>query len=218
MEWVLRSFEQVLYDPRIKEVIISDDFSDIDTFARLLDCIEGMDKVHLYRNEKNLGCYFNKRRAIELATSEYCIILDSDNFVSTKYIDKLFVQEWNPKKILAPVMGFPSLNYTLFAGVTLTKENVNSYLPVGNLLMCLNTFNFFINRSEYLRLFDDSIEPWTSDSIWFNYCWLAGGNSFHIVDGLSYHHEIHSGSHYQEHNRKAPGFYESVIEKLKALK
>jgi len=78
--------------------------------------------------------------------------------------------------------------------------------------------NWFVNKNEYLKVFDSSVEPWTSDSIFFNYCWLSAGNFIDVISGLSYHHEIHSGSHYAIHNTKAPGFYESVIQKIKELK
>lgn len=218
VEWTLRAFEQALYDDRVGEVVIVDDCSYIDDYARLLDCVEGMDKVHLSRNDKNLGCYLNKRRAIELASSEYCILLDSDNIIDTKFIDRLFEFIWNPSNILAPDMGEPSLNYKAFSGTVLTKENIAGLLDTGNMAMLLNTMNWFVNRGRYLLTFDDSVEPWTSDSIYFNYCWLKAGNRITVVNGLEYHHEIHSGSHYQEHNQKAPGFYESVIEKLKTLR
>lgn len=218
VEWTLRAFEQVLYDDRVGEVVISDDCSYIYDYARLLDCAEGMDKVHVYRNSENLGCYFNKKRAIELSSNEYCVLLDSDNIINIKFIDVLFSRQWFPGIILAPDMGEPALNYKQFSGITLSKYNIPLLIDMGNMAMLLNTMNWFVNKNEYLKVFDDSSEPWTSDSIYFNYCWLAAGNFIDVVDGLTYHHEIHQGSHYAIHNTKAPGFYESVIQKIKELK
>lgn len=218
VEWTLRAFEQVLYDDRVGEVVIVDDFSNIDDYAKLMDCVEGMDKVHLFRNDKNLGCYLNKRRAIELSGNEYCILLDSDNIIDVKFINRLYDYIWNPSDILAPDTGEPSLNYKAFSGMVLTKENISELLHVGNMSMALNTCNYFVNRKRYLLIFDDSVNPWTSDSIFFNYLWLKAGNRITIVDGLSYKHTIHAESHYCLHNTKAPGFYESVIQKIKELK
>lgn len=218
VEWTIRAFEQVLYDDRVGEVVIVDDHSNIDDYAKLMDCVEGMDKVHLFRNDKNLGCYLNKRRAIELSGNEYCILLDSDNYIDLKFIDVLFSRLWFPGIILAPDSGEPALNYHKFSGVTLTKYNIYELIDVGNMAMLLNTMNWFVNKNEYLKVFDDSVEPWTSDSIFFNYCWLAAGNFIDVVPGLSYHHEIHPESHYATHNAKAPGFYELVIQKIKELK
>jgi len=217
-EWTLRAFEQVLYDDRISEVVIVEDHGLTELYSQLENAVGGMDKVRLVRNESNLGCYHNKKRAIELASSEFCILLDSDNIIDQSYLDKIFEQQWQSNTILAPDMGEPSLNYRLFSGAVLTKENISDLLHTGNLAMMLNTANYFVNRSEYIRVFDDSVEPWTSDSIYQNYRWLSAGNKIHIVKDLSYTHSIHTGSHYVMHNQKNPGFYESVIEKLKALK
>lgn len=217
-EWTLRAFEQVLYDDRVREVVLSDDCSSVSEYANLLDCVEGMDNVSLYRNNENIGCYRNKKRAVELSTSEYCILLDSDNIIDTKFIDRLYDYIWNPSNILAPDMGEPALNYKALSGCILTQENIAGFVDKGNTAMMLNTMNYFVNRGRYLLTFDDSVEPWTSDSIYFNYCWLRAGNRITIVDGLEYHHEIHKNSHYTLHNTKAPGFYEDVLSKLKALK
>lgn len=217
-EWTLRAFEQVLYDPRISEIIIVDDHSLPEIYSQLENAVGGMDKVNLFRNDTNIGCYHNKFAAIEAASSEYCILLDSDNIIDTKYLDKIFEQEWQPNTILAPDMGEPQLSYKLFSGAVLTKENISDLLNTGNMAMCLNTMNYFVNRSEYLRVFDDSVEPWTSDSIYQNYRWLAAGNKIHILNGLRYHHEIHTGSHYTTHSQKDPGFYQDTLAKLKALK
>lgn len=218
MDWVLRAFDKVLHDDRISEIVISDDHSLPEIYNQLELAVGGMDKVKLSRSAHNLGCYHNKKRAIELASSEFCILLDSDNIIDLSYLDKIFEHEWNPHTILAPDMGEPALNYKLFSGAVLTKENISDLLDTGNLTMCLNTMNYFVNKSEYIRVFDDSVNPWTSDSIYQNFRWLAAGNKIHIVNGLCYHHEIHTSSHYNLHNQKDPGFYQDVLAKLKSLK
>jgi len=214
----MRSFHEVLYSDKISEIIISDDASDLSTYYRLENAVGDMDKVKLYRNTSNIGCYQNKKRAIELSSCDYCIILDSDNIISTSFLDKIFEQQWDEHTILAPDMGEPALNYKAFSGTVLTRENISGLLDVGNMAMLLNTMNYFVNRSEYLRVFDDSVEPWTSDSVYQNFRWLEAGNKIHIVDGLEYHHEIHSKSHYLIHNQKNPGFYEETLSKLRSLK
>lgn len=218
MEWVLRSFEQVLYDPRISEIVISDDASAPEIYTKLENAVGGMDKVKLIRKAKNIGCYFNKWAAIQFSSDGFCIILDSDNVISTSFIDKIFEQEWDVYTILAPDMGEPALNYKALSGKVLTRENISCLVDTGNIAMALNTMNYFVNRKQYLSVFDNSVEPWTSDSIFFNYCWLAAGNSIKIVDGLEYHHESHKDSHYTLHNQKNPGFYEEILSKLRGLK
>jgi glycosyltransferase involved in cell wall biosynthesis len=218
MEWVLRAFEQVLYDDRIWEIIIRDDTSDLPVYSELESATAGMDKVRLIRNQQNIGCYLNKMATIHSANEDFCIILDSDNFISTSFLDKIYEQQWDEHIILAPDMGEPALNYKALSGKVLTRENISGLVDTSNTAMALNTMNYFMNRKQYLSVFDDSVEPWTSDSIFFNYCWLAAGNSIKIVDGLEYHHEIHKDSHYTLHNQKNPGFYNDVFMKLRYLK
>jgi len=214
----MRSFHEVLYDDRISEIVISDDASDLSVYKQLENATGGMDKVKLYRNQANIGCYHNKKRAIELATSEWVIILDSDNIIGTDYLDVIFEQYWDEKKIMAPEFGRPALDYSQWAPLMFSENNVAHYLDKGNFQMFLNTFNFVVNRNQFLKAFDDAVEPWTSDSIFFCLCWFTAGNYIHCVPNLSYVHSIHAQSHYTLHNQKNPGFYEETLSKLRALK
>lgn len=218
MEMTLACFYNIIHDDRVGEVVICDDASEPEIYESLAAAVGGMDKVKLFRNERNVGCYQNKKRAVELSSNEWVIIADSDNTFSVDYLDVLFSNEWEEGTIMAPQIGFPALNYSQWGGMTFDKSNAASYIDKGNFAMLLNTFNFFINRKKYLSVFDAGVEPWTSDSIYFCYCWFAAGNRMKVIPGLSYEHRIHSQSHYTLHNQKAPGFYESVIEKIKSLK
>src|ERR1700761_721953 len=210
-EWTLRSFEQVLYDPRISEIIIVDDHSKSEIYNELEAAVGGMDKVVLIRNKENHGVYFNKKLAIALSSNPYCICLDSDNEIGIDYLDKIYAEEWDEKTILAPDYGKTGLNYKALSGTVVTKENVSSLMGVGNFEMCLNTFNLFLNRDQYLKIFDDTVEPVTSDSIYIAYLWLRAGGRIKIVEGLEYTHAIHSGSHYQQNCHRNPGFYNDVL-------
>src|ERR1700735_912087 len=140
-EWTIRSFHDVLYDDRISEIVISDDASDLSVYAQLENAVGGMDKVRLLRNPKNYGCYLTKRRVVEASDEGYCILLDSDNVISTSYLDKIFEQQWDVYTILAPDMGEPALNYKALSGKVLTRENISDLLDVGNTAMLLNTCN-----------------------------------------------------------------------------
>lgn len=217
-EMTMASFEQVLYDDRISEIIIVDDASDMKVYDQLEAAVGGMDKVSLYRNEENIGCYRNKQQAILYAKNDYVVILDSDNIITPEYLDKIFERAWTPNTILAPYWGKPALDYSQYAGMVITAENINLYLGKGNLEMLLNTFNFFINRNEYLRVFDKSVEPVTSDSIYICLRWLKAGGKIMVVPGMWYVHSIHNGSHYQNNSHRAPEFYQYVLDELKKLK
>ena len=90
-------------DNRVSEIIICDDDSkDILELTQLLIQINS-NKIKMYKNGKNLGCYLNKIEVISKCTNEWAILLDSDNVIEKDYIDTLYnIQEWNANTIYHP--------------------------------------------------------------------------------------------------------------------
>lgn len=214
-----------LADDRISEIVISDDHSRDEVYQTILWKYSGVEKVKIFRNDSNVDCYRNKREAVERATNEWVLILDSDNIFSSDFIDKIFEQKgWqsNPDYrtvILAPEFARPHFNFCDLAGKLIDQTSVSKLLSVGNCGTMLNAMNYFVNRKEYLRVWDGKIDPVTSDSIYQNYRWLSHGNSIFILPGLQYEHRVHDGSHYQNnHRRTAHGFHDEIMDKLKQMK
>jgi glycosyltransferase involved in cell wall biosynthesis len=218
-ELLLESFDKVLKDDRVGEIVIVDDFSSEENYNDVRNAVKWMPKVKLYRNDKNLDCYRNKHEAISKATNEYCIILDSDNVIDKAFIDKIYQQEWEPETILAPDWAMPTFDYTEFSGLTVTRQNVADYMKKKFFTTCLNCMNYFVNRDKYMEVWDGSVDPVTADSIFQNYNWLKSGYKIKIVEGLRYFHRIHNGSQYQNNNQRTEkGFYEKIEQNLMELK
>jgi glycosyltransferase involved in cell wall biosynthesis len=218
-ELLLESFDKVVKDDRVGEIVIVDDFSSEENYNDVRNAVKWMPKVKLYRNDKNLDCYRNKHEAISKATNEYCIILDSDNVIDKAFIDKIYQQEWEPETILAPDWAMPTFDYTEFSGLTVTRQNVADYMKKKFFTTCLNCMNYFVNRDKYMKVWDGSVDPVTADSIFQNYNWLKSGYKIKIVEGLRYFHRIHNGSHYQNNNQRTEkGFYEKIEQNLMELK
>lgn len=210
-----------LNDNRIDEIVISDDHSLEKVFDEVCAKYKDNEKVQIFRNTENLDCYRNKRQAVKRATNEYVLLLDSDNIFTVEFIDKIFAlkEVWEPTIALAPCWAKPHFNFTELSGKTISKQNVASLLNVGSCSTMLNAMNYFVNREEYLRVWDGSVDPVTSDSLYQNYNWLNSGNSIYVVHDLTYEHRVHAGSHYQNNVRRTPqGFHDSIIDKLKNLK
>lgn len=219
------SFRQVLNDDRISEIVIVDDCSNPVVWAEINDKLGGIDKIKLFRNKKNIGCYRNKREAVGRASNEWIILLDSDNVIDAIYLDAIFNGMFFQRNVIRqPVFAKPHFDFTRYAGIHITKHNVAQYTSDPTFTTALNAMNYFVNRDEYLRVWEDCPEPWTSDSILQNYNWLKAGNSIYFCPGLEYFHKVddygkEEKSHYKTNNRKtAKGFHESIIEKLKALR
>lgn len=214
------SFAKVYNDERIDEIVIVDDHSDETIFANLQFMVNGLDKVKLFRNEKNLGCYHNKRQSVECASQEFVILLDSDNQIDTSYLDAIdFIKlKENNRVLYQPEFARPHFDFRNYSGKTFYRSWIKNYTVQQTFLTMLNAMNFLVNRNEYLLIFDSAKEePWTADSIYFNYLWLAAGNSIYVTPGMQYDHLVHDGSHYKNNVHKTGNFYNEVVQRLKEL-
>lgn len=218
VEMTLNSFSKVYNDERISEIVIVDDASKLETFNELKSYCDMLPKVRLYRNITNQDCYRNKMTAISYAKSSYVIILDSDNEIDAAYLDKIYEQEWDENTILMPDFASPNFSYQDYSGLTLTKENIAEYIDKPMLETCLNCMNYFVNKNKYLEVWDGSVDPVTSDSLYQNYNWIMSGKNFKIVEGLRYNHAVHPFSHYINNVHRTGDFREKILEKIRKLK
>lgn len=216
---LFEAVEPFIADERVREIVISDDCSNENIFAEVKAKYSLTSKVQIFRNEYTKDCYYNKRQAIKHSTSDWVALLDSDNIFGTDFIDVLFSQKpWNNSWAYAPEFARPHFNFTALSGTAISRNNIASVLPNGNCATMLNAMNYFVNRDEYLRIWDKSTDPVTSDSLFQNYNWLKGGNTIYVTPGLQYNHRVHEGSHYKQNVRRTPqGFHDELIEKLKRL-
>ncbi len=216
----INSFAQVLDDVRISEIILCDDASTDDSYEKLLIYFLDNPKVKIFRNEKNIDCYFNKNKAAKHSSSEFICIWDSDNTFDKSYLDAIYaIPEWDKHTVYQPEFSKPHFDFREWSGLVITKENVAQYADT-HLMTALNAFNLFINREEYLRVWDGSVNPITSDSIYFNYCWLNAGNKVLITPNLEYEHYIDSngGGHFQQNQHKTVEFHEDLMNNIRELK
>lgn len=212
------AFEKVYHDPRISEIVIVDDASDWGIFTELKNLCEVFSKVRLYRNLNNRDCYFNKMVSISYAINDWCILLDSDNQIDDSYIEKLFaIPEWDERTIYTPSFAAPQFDFRPYENLLITKENVSEYIDKPMFETMLNAANYFVNKCQYLAVWDNSTDPVTSDSIFQCYNWIKAGNKIKVVAGLEYNHRVHEG-HYRTNVHRTPiGFHENILQKLKNM-
>lgn len=217
--WTMRAFEKIVGDERVSEICIVDDHSGPEEYQQLAHWVALLDKVKLFRNESNVDCYRNKKNAIELSTSEWCLLADSDNIFGVDYLDRLFeCCPWEPDTIYAPTFAAPNFDYREFSGVTITKENVSSLSERPMLFTALNTANYLVHRETYLKCWDGSIDPITADSMFQNYNHLKSGGKIFFVPNLTYEHTVHPLSHYKQNAHRSGQIHMQVEHQLKALR
>jgi glycosyltransferase involved in cell wall biosynthesis len=227
VELLFESFAKVLDDPRVSEIVIVDDASDAHIWQEINELwMFAHPKIKLFRNEKNLDCYRNKREAVSKATNEWVILLDSDNVIGVDYLDAVmrYVDDSNKDTIMQPSFAMPHFDFRSFSRQSFDHYNVAGNMVFTNFETMLNACNFVVNRDEYLRVWDGSVDPVTSDSIYFNYKWLEAGNSIYVVPGMHYEHRVNNHgkeakSHYMEnHRRTKRGFHEDIVQRLKSMR
>lgn len=68
------------------EIVLVDDAS-TDNSEEMYAEFEKDERIHIYRNEKNMGCGYTKRRCAELAKGEICGFLDPDDVLLPNAIE-----------------------------------------------------------------------------------------------------------------------------------
>lgn len=196
-EMTVESFAQVIDDPRIDDIVILDDCSTDNSFAKLVEHFKGNEKVRVIRQAQNRGMSRNKHDAIALAKNDWVIILDSDNIIAPNYLDALQLQ-WDKERfdhcIYMPSFAKPEFDFRDFEGQYFSREIKK--LPVhndtGNVLF--NCCNYVVNKKLYVDIFSYNDKMKGSDTIWFNYLWYRKNNFFFVVPGMHYFHRVHPGS------------------------
>lgn len=223
-ELLFDSFRNVINDERIKEIVIVDDASPDNIYQTVAWFCKDLDKVKLYRNDSNLDCYRNKRQAVKKASYDWVILFDSDNVLTPQYIDSIHKETWQIDTILQPQAARPHFDFSRWAGQVFDRNNVSQFAVGDTFLTMLNAMNYFVNRDEYLRIWDKNVDPVTSDSLFQNANWLQAGNKIKVVDGMEYIHRVndHKGeeqSHYSKNHRRTPqGFHDNQVQRLRQMR
>lgn len=216
---LFESFSRVIDDDRISEIVIVDDCSTDEVWVKMCNTIGNHPKIKLFRNEKNLDCYRNKREAVSKASNEWVYLLDSDNTIYPDTLDAIFKYEWNPKTIYQPEYARPLFDFRQFSGQKFNRSNIAKFIEFATFGTMMNAMNYFVNRDEYLRDWDGSVDPVTSDSIFQNYNMIKNGCEIFVVPGMQYDHAVHKGSHYQNNILRTPlNFHKNVINSIKKLR
>lgn len=199
-ELLLKSFEKVLNDDRISEIIISDDCSDWEIWDKLVEYYVKIEKIFLLRsNSINIGMSRNKTQSIRYSDNPWCIIFDSDNIIDFNYIDQLYkIPHWNEDTIYSPSGALPNFDYSKYSGQEITKDNAKEFIGQREFDCLMNTCNYFVHRDTYLKtyIYDPTIKQ--SDTIWHNYNHLKNGGKIQVVPEMTYSHLVHEGSGWLE--------------------
>jgi glycosyltransferase involved in cell wall biosynthesis len=213
----LKSFANVVDDDRISEIIIVDDCSKRPIFEELKKGITHP-KVKLIQNKENLGMSRNKANAISLCSSEWVIILDSDNDIDSTYLDAFFASfDNNHRTFYCPSFAKPEFDYRKYEGMNFNAISIKSKLKEGSMQCLLNTSNYVVNRDWFASVYrhDESVKE--TDTHWVNYLNLKAGGSLYVVPGMHYNHLVHKDSGWMQnanYNMKKAQSINRLIEQI----
>lgn len=213
-ELTIEAFEKVYNDPRIDEIVIVDDCSDMENMGALCSKVSllpqlndnAYGKIKIHRNAENIGMSRNKAKALEYATNDWCILFDSDNVLDVDYLDAFYKEfeyatslGMNPNHfIFCPDFAKPDFNYTKYAGTLYNKANVASYINYDDFNCLMNTCNYIVHRPTYLKSYIYNPDHIASDTIWHNYNHLIAGGGFIVVSNMQYFHRVHKESGFMQ--------------------
>lgn len=220
-DMLLESFEKVMGDPRISDIVIVDDASKPEIQNLLIGTLRSgqyADRVRLIINEENLGMSRNKAKAVEQAHNEWCIILDSDNVIDSSYLDAIPFGKMREDFIYCPSFAKPQFDYRQFAGMVINQDTAPKVVSKSMGECLFNTCNYVVNRQKYLQVFEHNEAMKGTDTIWFNYLWLKQGGSFFVLREMEYFHRVHVGSGFLEecdYNMKKAAEVKQLIQTLR---
>lgn len=209
-QFIFEAMLPALTDERVTEIIICDDYShDITRLLELLNNINN-DKIKLFRNNENKGCYHNKIETVSKCTNDWAILLDSDNIMSPLYIDTLFgISQWDETIIYAPSNAItfpgtpgPNLNFSIYENTMITRDVFKNDINTDRFQCLMNDCNYFLPVKQYLNcmkpiehLYDRSRMD-SLDSATLFTDWLCNNNTIFVVKDLHYNHRVHATSNY----------------------
>lgn len=98
--------ESIVYgDLKDISIILVDDFSKDDSWERCQNLSKVYPNVYCYQNEKNSGVSYTRNHGLKVVDSEYILFVDSDDWVTGKYAEKLLsAAQQNPNSLV--ISGF----------------------------------------------------------------------------------------------------------------
>ena len=199
---------QYLENPFLHEIVICDETGE--DIVQIEKVFPGHPKLKLFVNNKKLGPFLNKQKAVSHASNEWVCIMDSDNFAPVSYFEAwaAFVQKeggTNPCTVYSPSRTLPQMNHPGFDYRHFIGEVINSstckvmYGRVkGDCLF--NTGNYIVHKTLYTENTETEVNlasKVVEDVLYQNYLFFTKRNATLVcVPDMEYHHIVHDGSFY----------------------
>jgi glycosyltransferase involved in cell wall biosynthesis len=199
---IYRPLFNLLNHPVVDEVVIVDDGSRLEEYQSLKDFVDSLDcgdRVKIFRRVENRGALLTKLECVERSSSEWVLVLDSDNTAFSSYLDALGgIRNPDPQMIYCASWAWPYFAFQDL-GVDKIDFELACELVKSSLLKkiyLINDGNFLVHRQKHLFSIKEisNFEIEAADVMLVNYKWLSDGGSLKLLDNVSYFHRVDGSS------------------------
>lgn len=191
------------------EVIFVDDNSN-DNSLEIVEKLADNDKrIKIFKNAKNEGAGFTKKRMIDESSGTFCGILDSDDFLAVNAVEKLVKSHLeNPK---ASVI-YTSTVYFDESGDISNKYKKTIAQPENISVVEINNISHFVSFKKELYQKTVGVNPLFKRAVDIDFYILMEevGDVLHL-DEMLYHHRIHHKGISQGHAKELANDWDFVI-------
>ena len=202
-----KSIPQLLDNPLITAVTVCDETGE--DIQQIEQTVWGKHpKLRLHKNPKRLGMYYNKRKCLEVAPTDWVAVLDSDNIFPEAFFETIFDMWSNESPDSRTIYASGQIVRVFlktgeseertrhFAGKQITKNNWNTILGTQGWNFLLNDGNWIGNKA-LLEAWPTDIQEdqiRATDSIRIVRNFILNGFIYSVVPDLRYIHTVHDDS------------------------
>jgi glycosyltransferase involved in cell wall biosynthesis len=187
-------------------VVIVDDGSRESEYEALREQVRLIDKagkVNIYRRVENRGALLTKLECVEKCSSDWVLVLDSDNTAFTGYLDRLeALVPSDPSVIYCASCAYPYFQFDELSGMSIDFQKAHDLLKSGILKRkyLLNDGNYLVNRRRYLEVISliGHLPSDVVDVLVVNYLWLSKGGKLEVIPGTKYMHRVDASSFWSQ--------------------
>lgn len=203
---IYRPLFHLLDHPAVEEVVIVDDGSREEEFLELKKFVDSLgcgERIKVFRREENRGALLTKLECVERCSTDWVLVLDSDNTAFRQYLDALGqIQNLDSQVFYCANWAWP---YFLFQGLgweAITFKRAEMLCKDGRLrkFYIINDGNYLVNRKAYSKIVSQigEISSDVVDVMVVNYLWLSLGGKLEMLPQSSYYHRVDSSSFYKQ--------------------
>jgi glycosyltransferase involved in cell wall biosynthesis len=199
---IARPLRNLLNHPAVSEVVIVDDGSQESEYEVLREQVRLIDKagmVKIHRRVENRGALLTKLECVEKCSSDWVLVLDSDNTAFKGYLDRLqALVPSDPGVIYCAAWAYPYFPFNELSGIRIDFQKAHELLKRGVLKRnyLLNDGNYLVNRKRYSEVVSliGRLPSDVVDVLVVNYLWLSKGGKLQVILGTKYMHRVDPSS------------------------